>query len=234
MAPSSRTRERNTTRCAARPLEILLRVRFWSIACLVGCAMIAGALTAELGAKEVPQFADASRERAKSYIAGLVDPALARILATPAPERPRELQRLFEEHVDLAALAKFILGRYWRLASEDERTEFVRLFEALIVRTSDEGLESYSGEKLRVLDARAADENGEILVRSELIRAEGPAVQIDWRVRQDHDRFKIADITVEGMSIRIALRDIFAAAVQEKGGTTAALLAAMRALLSRP
>jgi ABC-type transporter MlaC component len=42
------------------------------------------------------------------------------------------------------------------------------------------------------------------------------------------ERFKIQDVIVEGISIRIALRDMFAAAIHERGGTVAALLAAMR------
>jgi ABC-type transporter MlaC component len=44
------------------------------------------------------------------------------------------------------------------------------------------------------------------------------------------ERFKIQDVVIEAISMRIALRDLFAATIHEKGGTVGALLAAMREL----
>jgi phospholipid transport system substrate-binding protein len=164
------------------------------------------------------------------YVAGLVERTVPRLAAMPPPARPGELRRLFDENVDLAGIARFILGRYWRTASENERAEFTRLFAELIVQTSDAGLAGYAGQRLRVSDARAV-EDGEIIVRSELSQTDGPAIRIDWRLRQQSDGFKITDVAVEGISVRGALRDFVAAAVQERGGTIAALLAALRELV---
>jgi phospholipid transport system substrate-binding protein len=176
------------------------------------------------------QLKDGAGDAATIYVKSLIEEAVPRVLATPSPQRPQELRRLLEENIDLPDIARFAMGRYWRLADDGERAEFVRLFRELAVQTSNAGLAEYKSEKLRVAEARPADDE-EILVRSAFSLQDGPSVQIDWRLRRDRERFKIQDVIVEGISIRIALRDMFATAIHDRGGTVAALLAAMRDLV---
>lgn len=164
------------------------------------------------------------------YVTDLVEKTVARLAAMPPPARPPELRRLFDENLDLASIGRFVLGRHWRIASEGERAEFTHLFTALIVQISDGGLAGYAGQRLRVLDTRAV-EDGEVMVRSELGQTDAPAIKIDWRLRRQRDRFRIVDVTVERISVRVALRDLVAAVIQERGGTIAALLATMRELV---
>lgn len=174
-----------------------------------------------------------TREQAAAYVTALVEEVVPQLLAVPVPARSDELRRLLEANIDMPGVAQFAMGRYWRLANDDQRTEFVRLFRELVVQTSDAGLANYKGGDLRIAETRPTDD-GETLVRSELRLTDGPPVQIDWRLQREQDRFRIRDVVVEGISIRIALRDFFAATTQEKGSTAAALLAAMRELVQSP
>jgi len=178
------------------------------------------------------QAKDSAGDAAAVYVTSLVEETVPRLLAMPGPQRPQELRRLLEENIDLPDIARFAMGRYWRLADEGERAEFVRLFGDLLVQTSNAGLADYKSEKLRVAEARPAD-NDEILVRSAFSLQDGPSVQVDWRLRRDSERFKIQDVIIEGISIRIALRDMFATVIHDRGGTVAGLLGAMREL-ARP
>jgi phospholipid transport system substrate-binding protein len=197
--------------------------------CLVSAALPADAIADENGAAQ-PR-ADV-RDPAATYVSALMEQAIPQLLAMPGPQRPQELRRLLDENVDLTSLARFAMGRYWRLANDGERVEFVRLFQELLVQTSNAGLADYKSEKLRVAETRPADDD-EVVVRSALGLQDGPSVQIEWKLRRETETFKIQDVIVEGISIRIALRDLFAAAIHERGGTVAALLAAMRDL-ARP
>lgn len=174
-----------------------------------------------------------AHEDAASYITALVEQTVPEVATTPAPQRSYALRRLLDEHADLPGMAQFAMGRYWRLANDGERIEFVRLFQELVVQTSDAGLADYNVRKFRIARTRDAGDN-EIVVRSELSLNDGPAVQIDWTLQRTEERFRISDVVVEGISIRIAMRDLFAAAIQEKGGTIAALLASMRDLVRSP
>lgn len=174
--------------------------------------------------------AGSTHDEPSRYVTNLVEKTVPRLAAMPQPARPPELRRLLDENLDLAGIARFVLGRYWRMASEGERAEFTHLFTELIVQTSDAGLAGYTGQRLRVSDVRAV-EDGEVTVRSELGQTDGPAIKIDWRLRRQRDRFRIVDVAVEGISVRVALRDLVAATIQESGGTIAALLATMRTLV---
>ena len=207
-------------------------LRAMSLAGLVWLYLVNAALPADaIGADEngVAQLRADARDPAAIYVTALMEQAVPHLLAMPGPQRSQELRRLLDENIDLPDIARFAMGRYWRLAEEGERAEFVRLFQELLVQTATAGLADYKSEMLRVAETRPADDN-EFLVRSALSLQDGPSVQIDWRLRREMERFKIQDVVVEGISIRIALRDMFATAIHERGGTIAALLATMREL----
>jgi phospholipid transport system substrate-binding protein len=197
--------------------------------CLLGAAAPAIAADPEEDGAAAP-LTDSARDPAAIYVRSLIEDVVPHLLATSGPQRPREMRRVLEENIDLPGIARFAMGRYWRMADDGERAEFVRLFLELLVQTSTAGLADYKSETLRVAETRPAPEN-EVLVRSALSLQGRPPVQIDWRLRREMERFRIRDVVVEGISIQIALRDIFAAAIHEKGGTVAALLAAMRELV---
>lgn len=206
---------------------------------VVWCFLASAAISADdiVSDREMPgaatQVTADARDSAATYVTGLVQQAVPKLLTMPAIQRPDELRRLFEGNIDLPGMARFAMGRYWRQANDAERAEFVELFQALLVQTADKGLADYRGGKLSVLDTRAGDE-GEVLVRSALNLQEGPSVRVDWSLRRDMGRLRIQDVVVEGISTRIALRDLFATVIQEKGGTVAALLGTIRELVRVP
>ena len=61
--------------------------------------------------------------RAAELLNNKTDPAL----------RQARFRQLFHEDFDNNGIARFVLGRYWRSASEQERQEFVKLFEDYVV-----------------------------------------------------------------------------------------------------
>jgi len=66
---------------------------------------------------------------ATSAIKQVTDPTISQ------GERRARFHQLLDAHFDMAAITKFVLGRYWRSATEDQRTEFRRLFEDFLVQT---------------------------------------------------------------------------------------------------
>ncbi len=69
-------------------------------------------------------------------------------------ERAARFRQLFREDFDVPAIARFVLGRYWRIATEAEQQEFVRLFEGYIALAYANRLAEYSGETLKVVGSR--------------------------------------------------------------------------------
>ena len=75
--------------------------------------------------------AAASAGKADGKIAGFIQDLADRAVSQLTPkdiserERARRMRVLLEEGFDMDAIGKFVLGLYWRRASEAQRTEFL-------------------------------------------------------------------------------------------------------------
>src|SRR6185437_8392266 len=140
-------------------------------------------------------------------------------------DRERDFRALVDEYFDFPAIASFVLGRYWKTASEDERRQFTAAFEDHMVRAYVVRFSDYKGEKFRVMPARQEGDSGTI-VPAEIQRPGGlPSVVLDWKVQG----LRIRDVSVSGVSMALTYRDEFASVVQNNNGQVAALTAALRA-----
>lgn len=145
----------------------------------------------------------------------------------PMPERVARFRSLLTEAFDVPAIGRFVLGRYWRLASESERAEYLKLFENFIVQTYVQRFNDFAGAKLHVLQTRGG-QHGEVVATLEAEVPGRPTARFDVRMRPDGDKFKIFDVVVEGISMSVTQRDDFAAVIQRNGGKVEGLLVSLR------
>lgn len=150
------------------------------------------------------------------------------IKALAAPELSREdretrFRDLLDEFFDLPGIGKFVLARYWKVASEEERAEFLGLFETLIVRSYAQRFDEYSGENFHVVEVAPAGQPNYTLVRSLVDRSEGEPIRVDWLVLDKGGVEKIEDVKIEGISMAQTYRSEFAAVIQSSGGKVAGL-----------
>ena len=156
-------------------------------------------------------------ERAAGLLNNKTDPAV----------RLARFRELFHSDFDSSGLARFVLGRYWRNASEEEQQEFVNLFENYVVYVYTARLSNFGGESMKVRGSRS-DGDG-VVVSTDVVGpgAAGP-LRIDWRLVTDNGAYKIGDVIVEGVSMAVTQRSEFASIVQRNGGRVDGLMAMMR------
>jgi phospholipid transport system substrate-binding protein len=140
----------------------------------------------------------------------LTDPAI------PQSERETRFRRLLVDRFDMAAISKFVLGRYWRSANEAQRVEFQRLFVDFIVGSYSVHFSDYLGDGVKVTGTSVDGDN--ILVQSKIDMPSSEDIRVDWLLRQADRNFAIIDIIVEGVSMNVTQRSVFASAIQERGG----------------
>ena len=100
--------------------------------------------------------------------------------ATPS-QRVDRFRALLREDFDVPGIARFVLGRYWNIATDQQRAEFVKLFEDYIALAYSARLAEYTGETFKVVGSRP-DADGAI-VTSQILRPAGAApVKLEWRV----------------------------------------------------
>lgn len=150
----------------------------------------------------------------------LTDPAV------PQPERETRFRTLLDEHFDMAAISKFVLGRYWRSATEEQRNDFQRLFEDFLVTSYSARFGEYRGQGFNV--SGSDSDNGAVIVHSIIDMPSSEDIRVDWRLRPADGNFHIVDIIVEGVSMAVTQRSEFASVIQSRGGVDG-LLEALRA-----
>ena len=145
----------------------------------------------------------------------------------PQTERLARFRELFHADFDGPGIARFVLGRYWRSASEQEQQEFLRLFEDYVVFVYGTRLSNFNGETFKVRSSRT-DESGTV-VSSDILGPSGEApIKVDWRLITDKGAFKINDVVIEGISMLVTQRSEFASVIQRHGGQVGGLLTMMR------
>ena len=145
----------------------------------------------------------------------------------PRAERLMRFSQLFQADFDGPGIARFVLGRYWRSASEQEQQEYLKLFEDYVVFVYGTRLSSFNGETFKVRGSRT-DDSGTI-VSTDIISPKGEApIKVDWRLINDHGSFKINDVIIDGISMLVTQRSEFASVIQRHGGHVGELLVMMR------
>ena len=156
-------------------------------------------------------------DRAVEVLNKKADPAL----------RQERFRQLFHSDFDSPGIARFVLGRYWRDASEEEQRDFVRLFEEYVVFVYTARLSNFGGQDFKVRGSRS-DGDG-VMVSTDVFSPGGSSpLKIDWRLVSDNGTYKINDVIVEGVSMLVTQRSEFASVVQRNGGQVRGLLAMMR------
>ena len=173
----------------------------------------------------------AAAQDARAFVNTLGTEAIAVLGPQVAPaQRLARFRQLFHNDFDVPGIGQFVLGRYWRAATPQEQQEFLGLFQEYIVRAYSVRLGQYGGEPFRVTGARP---NGdETVVASEILRPNGSRIGVDWYLVDGGGHFKITDVYVGGVSMKVTQRDEFASVIQRNGGQVSALIAQLRQKLA--
>ena len=165
---------------------------------------------------------------AAQFIRQLGDKAIATLQAPDLTldQREARFRGLLAEGFDLAFIGRFVLGRYWRAASPEQRSDYLELFSEFVVQIYSTRFGGYVGESLTITGGREAGDK-DVIVRTRIDRPSGPPIIADWRVRVASDRYRIVDVMVEGISMAVTQRSEFASVVQRDG--IEGLLAVLRA-----
>lgn len=168
------------------------------------------------------------------FIQGLADAAMKTVAVKDLSdsERASRFRTLFINNFDLAEISRFVLGRYWRPASQEQRTEFQKLFEDIQVYTWTRRFKEYSGETLDISGV-APEADNTWVVNSQIKRSSLAPINVQWRVRKDGEVFRVVDIVVEGASMAITFRSDYGGVLSSQGGKMDGLLTVMRQKLGQ-
>ena len=181
------------------------------------------------------QRAGAADDPALTFIQSLGDRAIE-VLQDKANTSFEEREAAFREVMvtgfNIPTVSRFVLGRHWKTATKQQRTDYSAIFVDFIVRVYASRFDSYGGE---LFEARSAihDESGDKIVRAQILRPSGgEPIDVDFRVREKDGVQRVIDVLVEGISMLHTHRVEFASVINRKGMD--GLLAELRARVEAP
>jgi len=134
---------------------------------------------------------------------------------------PAVLDKLVEEIVlpyfDFRRMSQWVLGKYWRKASPDQRERFVVEFRTLLVRTYARFLFDYAGEKVVYLPVGYASDATSVTVRTEIDLSDNTAVSVAYSLYPGPDGWKVYDVAFDGISMVTNYRSSYGRIIRTKG-----------------
>ena len=189
--------------------------------------IVLGALSLMLCINVTPL--QASSDDAENFIRAIGNKTLSslREKGISEQERVKRFKELLEEAFDLQRIARFTLGRYWRVATNEEKKEYVGLFKKFVIQAYANRFKELSGKSFNVIQARGISTT-QTLVVTEIVVPQNTAIRVNWRVRSKNHVHKITDVVVEGISMSVTQRDEFVSVIRQKGGKVEGLIEALR------
>jgi phospholipid transport system substrate-binding protein len=167
---------------------------------------------------------------AGKFVQSLGDRAIGIIASkTLSPtQRTDKFRQILQDSFDLMTIGRFVIGRTWNAATPEQQQEYMRLFEALVIKSYGDRLTLYTGEGFTVTGSRPESEK-DFIVNSQITHPDGSTpTTIDWRIRNRNGKLGVIDVVVEGVSLSVTQRQEYAAVIQRNGGQIDGLLTLMK------
>jgi phospholipid transport system substrate-binding protein len=135
-----------------------------------------------------------------------------------------QLEPAIRRSFDVASMSRLSVGPTWASLTETQRQQVTESFARYISAIYADRFDSYSGQKLQVTGEEPAATG--VMVRSQIVKANGEPVKVDYLMRRSGDTWLISDIYLDGTISELATRrSEFAAILRNQGidGLIAAL-----------
>ena len=132
-------------------------------------------------------------------------------------EKFKLLVDLLDESIDLDLVARLILAKHWRTASDEQKTEYLKLFRAYALDSLASKLHIYNGQEFEVTSSSPAGKQ-DAVVKTLIFSDDRPPLHVDWRLRErDGGDLVAIDLIVESVSLIVTQRSEFGTVVERNG-----------------
>ncbi len=113
--------------------------------------------------------------------------------------------------------ARLVLGLAWRNATAEQRKRFVDAFYHSLLRNYGAALVDFTADRFKILPYRGDAGDTQATVHTEVKRANGESVPVDFSLHKTDAGWKAWDVVIESISYVKSFRTDIGAEVQAKG-----------------
>jgi phospholipid transport system substrate-binding protein len=115
-----------------------------------------------------------------------------------------QLAPVIRRTFDIASMARLSVGPSWAALTEAQRQRVSESFGRYISAIYADRFDSYDGQKLEVTGEQPAPSG--VMVKSQIIKANGEPVKVDYMMRRNGETWLISDIYLDGAISEVATR----------------------------
>ena len=144
-------------------------------------------------------------------------------------EKMLELQELAKDTVDIKGIGFYTLGKYRKEISDDQKSQYSKLFKDYFLKSFSSRLSEYSNPKINVISKDKKNDKYTIVSSILVATKDRPEIKIDWRIyTKDPDKPLIRDLIIEGLSLARTQKEEFASIIKSNNGNIEALFESLK------
>jgi phospholipid transport system substrate-binding protein len=137
-----------------------------------------------------------------------------------------QLAPVIRHSFDTASMARLSVGPSWSGLTDAQRQQMTESYGRYISAIYADRFDGYAGQKFEVIGEQPAPAG--VMVKSQIIKANGEPVKVDYLMRRSGDSWLISDIYVDGAISEVAMRRSEFAAILKSEGIDGLIMALNR------
>jgi len=134
-------------------------------------------------------------------------------------DKINELKLIAKDTVDIRGIGFYTLGSFRKNLSENQKNEYLDLFEDYFLKSFSSRLSEYTNPKIEVQNKKILSKNYTIVNSLLVGTSERPEVKIDWRIyTKNPNNPLIRDLIIEGLSLVRTQKEEFASILNSNDG----------------
>lgn len=127
------------------------------------------------------------------------------------------VEKILLPNFEVDYAARLVLGIHWRSATPEQQQRFQTAFVRFLTRTYGKAIVTFKREQLTFLPLRGAPDPKRTTVQTQVARASGAPIPVDYVLRQTAQGWKVFDVVIEGISYVRNYRTSFGEEIEREG-----------------
>jgi phospholipid transport system substrate-binding protein len=139
-------------------------------------------------------------------------------------QKKQVFHQAVDELADVPKVTNFVLGKYARTITPDQRARFTPVFRTYAENVYQSRIDDYRGEQLKVTGS-VVRKPGDVIVNSTIAGGQlSQPVQVSWRVLGGGQTWKVVDVQFKGIWLAITQQQDFVSTIDNAGGNIDVLI----------
>ena len=155
-------------------------------------------------------------DKAENFVKKVTSEGIEEIINSDVSqeEKDERFAKLFDTYLDMDYIGKFVLGRYWKTATEKQKKDFIEAYRAFNIKTWAKRFDEFKGKSFDFNGTSPSNSEGQIFVNTSVKMKEGAPAKVVWRVK-DGASLKIVDIIIENVSLAVTARNEYTVYIKQ-------------------